>query len=229
MKRVFWCLFFYCTLLQAEEKFIIISIGEDCLVTSALETHGLRRASSPFEFCITPCEALYKCLGDDFKDYVNPDFFTLYFDKQSPVNKYGIVLAHNFPLVSLGQNKKGEEIHALDPEWRKRLPAVQEKYQRRTNRFRSACTSGKKVYFVRYGNINSQWARKISDLLHAQYPDLDFDLICILNHSSPLDVERWNIPRVKNYYVNPSLDKGDLKGWRAILLGLGLPVIPFSK
>ena len=207
----------YCFLLQAENNFTLITLGEACPVTGAVECVSLRGPSHPFESNITSFQALYDCLRHDFHDFTNPDFFTLYFDSKSLVNKYGITLAHDFPLVSIGFDALGEEKFTLDPEWAKKLPQVQEKYDRRINRFRQHCTSKEKIYFLRYLGIDKMQAKRLAALIHNLYPNLDFTLICV-GHGIGTDV--WDIPRVKNFYINTDLE-GKLE-WRRVFSNLGL-------
>jgi hypothetical protein len=220
MKRIFFLFFIFP--LFAEERHILITLGENCTATAAIENMHLRKESYPFEFCITPFDALYSCLEDDFRHFVNPDYFTPYIDFQSPVNKYGICLAHSFPLLTIGVDKDGQEKRILDPEWRRVLPEVQAKYDRRITRFRQACTSGKKVYFLRYLGIEKNGAERLSNLIHARYPFLDFILICVNHQASRAHNQNWNIPRVKNYYIDGTVPKGDLAGWERIFKDVGL-------
>jgi hypothetical protein len=138
---------------------------------------------------------------------------------QSPINKYGVVLAHNFPLVCIGKKANGEDLLVIDPEWRTILPSVQEKYARRIARFRAACHSLKKVYFFRYLDINYQQSKQLSDLLEALYPQLDFVLICVNNSSSLTPY--WGLPRVKNYHYNTQAPSS-IEEWRRIFTDASL-------
>ncbi len=180
---------------------IMINLGENCSARAALEAVGIKQESYPFDSCIIPFDSLILTLADDFNHYTNPDYFTPYIDEQSPINKYGVVLAHNFPLVCIGKKPNGEELWVMDPEWRKFLPDIQIKYERRINRFRKACLSSKKVCFFRYLDINYSKAKQLSELLHVLYPHLDFVLLCVENQSHPF-ARSWHLPRVKNYYYN---------------------------
>ncbi|MDR3550949.1 MAG: DUF1796 family putative cysteine peptidase [Candidatus Babeliales bacterium] len=224
MKKIL-ILMFACFSLQAQEDFIVIAMGESCGVTAALEVFDLKKASYPFEWCISNFEPLYNSLKNDFHDFTNPVYFTRYIDNRSPVNKYGIVFAHDFPVVENGVNAQGQKISMLDPNWPALLPAVQQKYQRRIDRFHAACTSGKKVYFVRFLGITSEWAERLSKLLSSLYPQLDFTLICV--RLKPPYIGTWNINRMKNYYVDTTATGGDASEWRKIFLDLG--IIPSSK
>jgi hypothetical protein len=197
-RQLLTLLIFSCPILFAEEDICIISLGQNCRASELLILFNLKKHSYPFEWKITSFEALYDCLKDDFNDFANPNYFVPYFDQRSPVNKYGIVLAHDFPIVVLGIDKDGKEKTAIDPNWMELLPEVQEKYQRRIDRFREACLSKKKVFFIRYGGIVKEQAKQLTQLIAAKYPCLDFTLMCFTSES---EKHPWNIPRVKNYKI----------------------------
>lgn len=77
----------------------IINLGPDCVLTAILQKHNILKQKSPFDEVITSVDSLINCINDKFAHFTDENYFTLYFDKESPINKYGIVLAHNFPIV----------------------------------------------------------------------------------------------------------------------------------
>lgn len=213
MKKILFFLC-YCLLLRADYDPIIITLGENCSITAALETIGLKQESYPFEANITSFQALYDCLLDDFQEFTNSDFFIPYTDLRNPINRYGIVLAHDFPLISLGFiNEK----LVIDPNWRNVVPRIQAKYTRRINRFREACLSQRKVYFFRYLGINRAQAAALSNLIHTAYPELDFTLVCVTHGEN---TGNWEIPRVINFYRNLKIN--DFVDWQRICHDLEL-------
>lgn len=76
----------------------IINLGPNCKIAGILKLYNILKERSPFDSIITENISLINCLNNNFADFTNEKYFTLYFDKQSPVNKYNIVLAHNFSL-----------------------------------------------------------------------------------------------------------------------------------
>ncbi len=78
----------------------IINLGPNCKIAGILKQYNILKERSPFDSIITEHESLINCLNDNFTHFTNEEFFTLYFDKNSPINKYNIVLAHNFSLES---------------------------------------------------------------------------------------------------------------------------------
>lgn len=220
MKKIILYLALSFSFIRAQDDFIVIGIGESCGVSGALEIFNLKKASYPFEWCISNFEPLYNSLKNNFYDYTNPAYFTNYIDNKSLVNKYGIVFAHDFPVLHLGVYPNGQENYILDPNWHNAIPTIQAKYQRRIDRFNAACTSGKKVYFVRFLGIEDKMATRLSDLLSSLYPNLDFTIICVRLKSPPFGT--WNIKRVKNYYLDTTSPEGDIGEWRRIFLDAGI-------
>jgi hypothetical protein len=213
--------YFFILLLPIEaQEYIIINLGENCSARAALEAVDIKQESYPFDSCIVPFSALIQTLQDDFNHYTNPDYFTPYIDNQSPVNRYGVVLAHNFPLICIGKKASGEDLLIMDPQWREVLPDVQAKFARRIARFRDACHSFKKVCFFRYLGISYSEAKQLSELLTTLYPNLDFVLICVNNSSSSHDPS-WNLPRVKCYSYNTTALSA-LEEWKRIFIAAQL-------
>lgn len=205
------------------KDYIIINLGENCSARAVLEGVQIKQESYPFDSCIIPFQGLIKCLEEDFQDYTNPDYFTPYIDKQSPVNKYGIVLSHSFPLTVIGKKENGDDLLILDPNWREVLPTVQEKYKRRITRFRDACRSNKKVCFFRYLDISPNGAKQLSQLIKTIYPNLEFVLVCVENTTS--SSTRKSLKRrdsgIRYYYYNVD-EKDALEEWKKIFQDAGL-------
>jgi hypothetical protein len=75
-----------------------INLGPDCYLAGILKDYNILSDRSPFDSVITNHKSLCDCLNDNFEKFYDIKYFKLYFDKQSPVNYYGIVIAHNFKL-----------------------------------------------------------------------------------------------------------------------------------
>ena len=99
--------------LQTYSPIKIINLGCDSSSRATLAHYGINTYPSPFDPVITPMSALLKCLKEDFADYYNPKFFTLYFDSQTPINKYGIILSHTFPHIEIPYTETSVEIAKL--------------------------------------------------------------------------------------------------------------------
>ena len=83
---------------------IIINIGYNCSSYDILKKFNLKTYSYPFDTKVIYEIPLINCLEDDFKEFMNEEYFTLYFDRECPVNKYGIVLNHIFPFDETNEN-----------------------------------------------------------------------------------------------------------------------------
>ncbi len=80
-KKLLSLLFIFFLVKSQNDDFVVIPLGESCGVTAALEIFNLKKASYPFEWCISNFMPLYNSLKNDFVDFVNPDYFTFYTDK----------------------------------------------------------------------------------------------------------------------------------------------------
>lgn len=207
---------------ELENEFYIIPLGENCNISGILSAFGLKKASYPYEWCISPFDGLYNSLASDFCDYTNPDYFTIYYNNLCPCNKYRIALAHDFPRISIGRDENGKEQFVLDPLWLNNIEMVQSKYDRRIARFHRACFSGKRVYFIRYNGINEMQARQLASLISLLYPKLDFLFVCVVTSSKNLG--NWNIPKVKNFYENAPNGESSVSEWERIFKEINIPI-----
>ena len=83
---------------------IIINIGYNCASNDILKKFNLKTYSYPFDDKLVYEIPLINCLKDDFKDFMNEKYFTLFIDRECPVNKYGICLSHLFPVEETNEN-----------------------------------------------------------------------------------------------------------------------------
>jgi hypothetical protein len=202
-----------------------ISLGESCTVAAALEAFELRNAAYPFDWTISFYESLCNTLEQDFEDFLNPTYFSIRPDNRGIINKYGQIFVHDFPTYNyLGDFEKEENPingDVLHPDWIQFLPQVQEKYNRRIQRFRSICNSNKKIYFIRHmGIIDQDQACRLRNILKTAYPNLDFILVIIGNNS--YFAEPWNEPNIRNYYLGNPAVWNDVAEWKKIFIDLGL-------
>jgi hypothetical protein len=83
---------------------IIINIGYNCASNDILKNFNLKTYSYPFDTKLVYEIPLINCLKDDFIDFMNEEYFTLFIDRECPVNKYGIALNHIFPFDETNEN-----------------------------------------------------------------------------------------------------------------------------
>lgn len=112
-----------------------ISLGYFCSVASELDCLGLRNESSPFDWLISDFEGVIAAIKNNFEDFLAYDYLAQ--NRQRPSyymnTKYNVHFYHDFsPRTPL----------------KEQLPLVQEKYQRRINRFYASISEP--TLFIRY-------------------------------------------------------------------------------
>lgn len=205
--------------------FECISLGSNCVVASALEVFQLRNAAYPFDWIVSPFESLCAVLEQDFYDFLNPDYLSVDDNNYGILNKYGFGLMHDFPTVEFVgdfEHVEGPMGHGkLRQDWIKFLPEVEKKYARRIQRLRDVCKGNKKIFFIRYGGINSrEEACTLRNILKNSYPNLNFILVIIGNQFS--FSEQWGEHAIKNYYFSNQIAGNDVTEWKKIFTDLNI-------
>lgn len=216
---------------SADNSYECIGLGSNCTVASALEAFELRNAAYPFDWIVSRYESLCAVLEQDFYDFLNPDFLSVDADNYGIINKYGLGLMHDFPTVEFVgdfEQVEGPLGHGkLRQDWIKFVPEVEKKYARRIQRFRDVCSNNKKIFFIRYGGINSrEEACILRNILKTAYPHLDFTLVTVGNDES--FAEPWQEENIKNYHLKITTAWNDVAEWKKIFLDLGL-VTPLNR
>ena len=190
---------------------LCISLDSACAPALNLRNLNLRLEAYPFDWTVSPFNSLYNALLDDFKHFLTE--LAMRPDGQGVIDYYGIHYTHDWPTVhsphidALNADFIGN--CALFSAWQNALPLVREKYRRRIDRFRNACLSANKVFFIRSDDTTREESILLRNLLAKNYPQLDFTLVIC---SSDLNFQHpWNINRIKNFYV-PRWDDSVLWG-----------------
>ena len=90
---------------------IFITIGHDCGSRSSLSSMKLFNGSYPFDDKICPEKSVILSLKDDFKDFLNTDYYIFKSPEFfRPINKYGIILDHLYG-YDTHDNITDDEIH----------------------------------------------------------------------------------------------------------------------
>lgn len=114
-----------------------ISLGYFCSIAMDLEKLGLRTESSPFDWLISDFEGVIRAIRDHFEDFLSPEY-----------------LAQNSHCRDHYKNMKYDLqfFHDFDPyqPLQDQLPSVQNKYNRRIQRFYKSITEP--TLFIRYIN-----------------------------------------------------------------------------
>ncbi|MFI5343498.1 MAG: DUF1796 family putative cysteine peptidase [Chlamydiales bacterium] len=203
---------------------IYVSLGSHCEVTNFIGYNGLRTAAYPFDWMLTFNRSLISVLEQDFAFYVDETYLKSH--RFGVVNRYyQIDFRHDWP--DFGQNWHKMDIRRI-------LPEVQDKYQRRIERFYELAQHKGKVFFIRapldidYSldvyptftkeakRITSEEALAIRNLLLDKFPNLDFNLI-IINYAEEGAPPIVGLEKVHEFRVRLSHKFED---WENILLSL---------
>jgi hypothetical protein len=212
-------------------KNIFITIGHDCSSRSSLEAIKLFNGSHPFDDKICDEESILLTLKDDFKDFLNINYFFFKNDEFfRPVNKYGIVLDHlygfdlhnNISKIDI-YNKTNIEIinndntntiynksRVLNSNWlEKHNKIVVPKIERRIKRFRESFKDNNKVFLWRYSNLSKNNCIKINNILNDRYKNFNLIIIIIHWYDSNINIpkfELYDLDYVEKYYFDISKD-----------------------
>ncbi len=172
-------------------KPILISLGPDCISAFALHNAGLRDQAFPFDWNLTPMDAIIKIFADDFQHVCALDHLKVDPDNSSKIRDdyYGITFVHDFvnPI-----NIKKDDVEAdyseqqVTADWSSMVPIVKEKYRRRYDRMIAIIGSGRPVYFLRYGHCNPDQAQHLYNLIKSKYPQSNVFIIVASDHSEKI-------------------------------------------
>lgn len=204
----FWSITFY-----AHDFDAILNLGGDCQVAYQLKHHGLRTYALPFDGLITPYEALYQLLANNFEGFLDPDNFALIepYDESKYIfdKKYGTKLIHDF---------RCDESFLNDYE------VFAAKYSRRIERFLNLLLTSDYPLFIRK-RITREQTIALRDLLLTIRQGNPF-LLVVLHGTEEMKVD-WQLEFVRNYYLKqlePYSWEGDPQAWLEIFQNLGLEV-----
>jgi len=211
---------------RSDPSRVCVSLGEVCSPAIALRTFNLRQAAYPFDWIISRTPCLFTTLRQDFGFFLAEPYLRVRSDNHGVINKDGLEFVHDFPTINyVGTDLEKEDWikeTVLRADWKQYLPDVQKKYARRIERFRSLCTSNKKVYFIRHFGTTRSEAIQIRNLIKQLYPSLDFILVVIHNNYAEFAYP-WGEENIRNYYFNDQIDGWeDVAQWKRIFESLGL-------
>ena len=201
--------------IQKTDCLKFISLGQNCMVSTALRDNNLRQEAYPFDWIVSPFNSLYKALDENFKNFLSADSLTIReFDHYGVLDSYGFHFVHDFPAILpndsfaelIGENHVTGGI--LRDDWRNFIPDVQAKYLRRIERLHNLLSSSETVFLIRHGDTTKDQAILLRDWLIKKYPNLNFTLI-ILDVCNDIK-ENWQLNNIINLY----LDEKDPEQWK---------------
>jgi hypothetical protein len=184
-----------------------VSLGSICQPAWHLKANGVRKGAYPFDRVITPFHALIPFIAQRGAGFLEKDHLkileVLYGEHTS--YEHVVDLAYDIHFI--------HDFHHPDM---CNYDNVKAKYERRVQRFFELLESDKKILFVRV-QMNRHEAQILDDLLHSQYPHLEYTLVAISD--DPDALTDWGLERVRNFYMQqiPGDWRGDSQRWTEIL------------
>jgi hypothetical protein len=191
--------------------FVIVSLGTHCGVAWWIRIFNIRSFALPFDWCITPYNALYSIIADDFQHYFKEenlvtsqnmywsnylkDFYQRIYHSEvdgsigAVLDKhYQMLFTHDFP---------NHHPHTIANQYQTHY----EKYKRRINRFFKIMHSEQHVYLIRLHDITKEETLALHSLLKSKFPTTSFTLIALGSNAEEF-IEDWNIHGIKNRYIS---------------------------
>lgn len=199
---------FACSRLSFAEQInpppLFVSLGCYCTIAEQLRANNLRTTAYPFDWLLSEDnDKFIQILDEDFYFYTDENFFIQGPGDGAVTNtKYDIKFMHDWPFQNNETSPERELQH---------IRYIQEKYDRRINRFRLLREYKGKVIFIRtlwpnslQKNYVKFYNRKISNLKNAldrYFPELDFELVivCFKKQCTP---KFKQIDRVKEFIID---------------------------
>lgn len=167
------------------EVVTFISLGDNCITASAIESQGYRVAAFPFDWCITPMHSILSCFTEDFARHLESPQAGHGSSSETMVkDAYGIEYRHDFPTEDMPNVTESDGIdrpeRRLKHNWLDSLDDVKSKYTRRIQRMRDLCNNPvSRIVFVRHGGITQSDAEQFVEIVKEQYPNLKFKLLVV--------------------------------------------------
>jgi hypothetical protein len=165
------------------DDFSFITIGYDCSPAAVLRSLDLRKAALPFDWVVTNLNILDQCFQTKFSKYHT----NLRFNPQRTriIDEYGFIFPHDYPLENqtivnnddIGEGIYGEEKgKQITPDWEKYYPQVQEKYQRRIERFLDIVQTSEKPIII-LSRFPAEQVNIIFDIFYRNYRRKDIYIV----------------------------------------------------
>ena len=177
------------------------------------------------------------------KLFIKEDYFTLFIDRECPVNKYGITLNHIFPYDETDETDNNfysinhvqdivnlkfcnlindyditnykYNLHnhikprILSKNYLNCLPELQNRFNRRINRFRQAFMSNNNIYLFRNEKITKESCIEIYNILIERYPKVNLKIIAMSKYDEKFK-EKWNHENILNYFIDKHNEHNEL-------------------
>ncbi len=190
---------------------MIVSLGTDCIVSMFCDKYKLKRATLPFDWCVS-YNGVSKCFDDDFKHFVD----TI---DENRINKYDVYFHHDF---------KDNQLYNQD----------KDKYIRRCARLQELLkNTEEEIIFVRSGHschhhdeLNGKYkiiANDIEDIeyldtiIPTKYPKLKYKMIIFLSCDRCFNPQIKYESKKNNIEIyNIAANAFDLQGTHAVFVNI---------
>ncbi|MCX5921919.1 MAG: DUF1796 family putative cysteine peptidase [Candidatus Dependentiae bacterium] len=210
----------------------IIPIGTHCSAAAAIKGLNLRQVSLPLDWIVSSFAGLYQAFNDDFAHFLEKSSLRIRGDQQGIVDYYGFQFVHDFPTttqtIKPSIDGSQEDVAVLvsqgkiSPHYMDFYDEITSKYARRIKRMYEFCNGDEQVFFIRHFGMNKQQAIAFRDLIENKFPSLDFILVVV----SPVRSQEndWNLPKIRNFYLDDRQVWNNPTEWERIYKALGLSV-----
>ncbi len=191
-------------------KSIPISLGNACGVAGALRDFKLRNEAYPFDWIVSPFDALYKMFETDFATFLLKESLVIK-DKSAVVDQlHNFRFVHDFPTHGHINTSEHEEspVGTIRYDFLNYFDLIKAKYERRIDRFRNRLHSHDKLIFIRNRDISIDQAFDLCALLEARFPSLDFMLVVVDDENKIISIPAKQHPRATFFYGPDYIDYG---------------------
>lgn len=163
---------------------VFISLGSTCAPADALRRIGVRNEAYPFDWLRTSVVNVVQCIQTKFSQFLRSPRVCGNFI----VDAYGFQFSHDFKTVNLEKYQETPIYPeaAIASDWENWLPAIEEKYERRIQRFHTTLADSK-VVFVLEDTVDDALLSDLHDTCVSLYNNKDIYCMVINSHHSSLD------------------------------------------
>ncbi|MBI2743534.1 MAG: hypothetical protein HYX48_06425 [Chlamydiales bacterium] len=207
--------------LNAESPPLFVSLGSHCEVAVKLRENGLRLKAYPFDWITTfDAKGFIQLLDEDFQHFVSEEQIIQHPYRPDYLENtcYQVEFRHEWPFLD-------HESSIL--RFVQQLSYIQNKYERRIDRFRQLASYPGKVFFIRtafdfendphsywaqerHARITKEEAEALKEALQRYFPSLDFTLV-IINYTEEYARDITGVDRVIECKIRKSDKHGDYR------------------
>lgn len=163
---------------------VFIPLGQDCSVADALRRINKRKEAYPFDWMRCSVSSIIQCIKTGFEGFLK----NTRVNGTSVLDTYEFQYPHDFKTVNIEKytdNPIYPEAEIAE-DWEKWLPLIQEKYERRIQRFHNSMRNSN-IVFVINSVINDNIIEEIYATCNRVYENNNIYFIVINSHNTRLN------------------------------------------